>query len=113
MPTKRRPWLRPSAALRFVTHSKKVQMICSRRGWLPGARYTNLRDVREFDSVAFIDIDWKSYDFDRHLAATRQVRPMVTIARDVVEVAALDEILRQAFELARFADRVVIVPKDR
>ncbi len=31
--------------LKFTTHSKKVLKHAKRHGWLPGARYTNLRDV--------------------------------------------------------------------
>ncbi len=52
--------------LKFVTHSKRVSSIAKRLGWLPGARYTNLRDVRKFDQIGFLDIDWKNYNFRRH-----------------------------------------------
>lgn len=54
-------------------------------GWRPGARYTNLRDVRhvQFEEYGFLDIDWKNYCFDSHLAAAAKVRPFVTVARDI------------------------------
>lgn len=42
--------------LRFATHSKRVQKVAVEYGWQPSARYTNLRDVQDFDKVNFIDI---------------------------------------------------------
>lgn len=99
--------------LKFVTHSKRVLRIAKRFGWLPGARYTNLRDIREFSAIGFMDIDWKDYDFRLHLAAVKLLRPKMTVARDVERHSRLNEIIDQAYELSRYADRVVIVPKDR
>ena len=53
--------------LKFVAHSATVLEIAVQQGWLPGARYTNLRDVKRFPRLGFLDIDWKNYDFSRHL----------------------------------------------
>jgi hypothetical protein len=61
-------------------------------GWQPGARYTNLRDVRHLPHVYFIDIDWKNYSFERHLSAVKQVRPTMTVARDVTEDDHIDDV---------------------
>lgn len=97
--------------LRFATHSKLVQDISTAYGWLPAARYTNLRDVRTFDKVGFIDIDWKSYDFGKHLAAVKLTRPMLTVAKDWMEEHELPRIIDNAYELAEHAERVIIVPK--
>jgi hypothetical protein len=79
---------------------------------MPGARYTNLRDVRSFDRLGFLDIDWTSYDFDRHLDAVKNTRPVITVARDVERKRDLNRILKQADKLAEYADCVIIVPKD-
>lgn len=98
--------------LKFITHSKHVALIAKRFGWLPGARYTNLRDVRCFDRVGFLDIDWKNYNYGRHLSAARSTRPIVTVARDVERRRDLPLILEQADALRAYADTVVIVPKD-
>jgi hypothetical protein len=98
--------------LKFVTHSKHVGHIAQRFGWLPGARYTNLRDVRSFDRLGFLDIDWTRYNFDRHLAAAKSTRPLITVARDVERKRDLSSILDQADKLAEYAERVIIVPKD-
>lgn len=97
--------------LKFVTHSRRVLSIAQRYGWLPAARYTNLRDIRSCERIGFIDIDWKNYSFKRHLAAVKATTPLVTVARDVEEMRALPQILDQAFELKLYCEQVVIVPK--
>ena len=99
--------------LKFTTHSYRVQKIAAQLGWLPGARYTNLRDVRKFDRLGFLDIDWKNYDFKAHIKAARSTQPLITIARDIEQIKALPEILDQASELRRYANIVVVVPKAR
>src|SRR5262245_35032886 len=99
--------------LRIVTHSKKVLRHATRLGWLPGARYTNLRDVRTCKAIGFLDIDWRDYDFERHLAAAEEWKPLLTVARDVEQIGKLDEILRQADKLAEHAKYVIVVPKAR
>jgi hypothetical protein len=98
--------------IRFVTHSKKVQRIAAKEGWLPGARYTNLRDVKSMGRLGFLDIDWKQYDFDKHLQAARRSRPVMTVARDLEDQSQLEEVLDQAASLREFSQFVVIVPKD-
>jgi hypothetical protein len=99
---------------RFVTHGRQVQTIASRLGWRPGARYTNLRDVRHlrFKSRGFLDIHWKQYCFASHLSAAKRTRPHITVARDIEDIGLLDEILCEAQQLRRYARHVVIVPKD-
>src|ERR1700730_11531531 len=97
--------------IRFVAHSHRVLRIARRFGWLPGARYTNLRDVRRFDRVGFIDIDWVDYSFARHLQAVKATRPMLTVAMDITDPRKLPRILEQAHELSLHCDQVVVVPK--
>jgi hypothetical protein len=62
--------------------------------------------------VYFVDIDWKRYDFDRHLHVVRKVRPQLTVARDIVSADILDDIIHEAETLAKHCGRVVLVPKD-
>ena len=100
------------SVLKFVAHSRLVLTIAIRRGWLPAARYTNLRDVRWCDRLGFLDIEWRSYSFRAHLTAVRSTRPLVTVARDVECSHQLPMVLDQAEELAQYADYVVVVPKD-
>ncbi|WP_417364268.1 DUF6610 family protein [Galbibacter sp.] len=97
--------------LRFATHSKRVQKIAIEYGWQPSARYTNLRDVQDFDKVNFIDIDFKNYDFDKHLDAVKATKPHLTVAQDVFHLDELDRTLEQAEQLNKHADKVIIVPK--
>jgi len=88
-----------------------VQQITTKHGWLPAARYTNLRDVKSFSSIGFIDIDWKDYNFLRHLESVRSVNPFMTVARDVERAEQLPQVLEEARELGRYSANVVIVPK--
>jgi hypothetical protein len=96
---------------KFVTHSKRILTVARGFGWFPGARYTNLRDVRTFTRIGFLDIDFKNYDFSRHLEAVKQTLPWVTVARDIHDASDLPGILRQAERLAQYC-RVIVVPKD-
>lgn len=100
------------SVLKFLSHSKKAIMIAADHGWLPGARYTNLRDVKSFEKLGFLDIDWKNYNFQRHLEAVIKTRPLITVAKDIENLKEFETILSQANELANFAQHVVIVPKD-
>ena len=109
----RRGLRRAGEVLKFVAHSRRVLKIAARYGWLPAARYTNLRDVRHVDRIGFLDIHWRSYDFARHLRATKDTRPMITVARDVLRRRDLSRALAEAHELAEYCDYVVVVPKAR
>jgi hypothetical protein len=100
--------------IKFVAHGRKVIELATSRGWRPGARYTNLRDVRhsKFRNFGFLDIDWKQYSFERHLLAAKANRPFLTVARDIECLMQLDLILREAEILQEHSTHVVIVPKD-
>ena len=98
--------------LKFVSHSHRVLQIAQQFGWQPAARYTNLRDVRRFDRLGFLDIDWKNYNFQQHLRAAKACKPLITVARDVEDIRDLPLILTQADELANHCFHVVLVPKD-
>lgn len=100
--------------LKFIAHSKKAISIAQNYGWYPGARYTNLRDVKtfKFSSTGFLDIDWKNYDFQRHLDVVAQHRPRLTIARDIECIFQVDAILKEAEKLSEYSLHVAVVPKD-
>lgn len=100
--------------LKFVAHGKRVQSIAHEFGWRPGARYTNLRDIRDakFDGRGFLDINWKAYNFVQHLNAAKASKPFMTVARDVDHFEQLSSILDEAEKLQEHATYVVIVPKD-
>jgi len=102
----------PTRLLKFVAHSHRAASIAIRHGWMPGARYTNLRDARRFERLGFLDIDWKSYNFPRHLEAARFTRPLLTVARDVEDIREINRTLDEAHQLQMYAEKVVIVPKD-
>jgi hypothetical protein len=99
--------------LRFTTHGRGSLIRALAAGWHAGARYTNLRDVKglPFEGRGFLDIDWKRYDFDRHLHAAQATRPLMTVARDVVHLRQLKAVLHEAEQLSKHAKFVIIVPK--
>jgi hypothetical protein len=99
--------------LKFVCHSKRVLHQARRYGWLPGARYTNLRDVRGVSRLGFLDIEWENYSFERHLSAAKSTSPLVTVAQDIVRRGQIARILDQAEQLREHAQTIVIVPKAR
>jgi hypothetical protein len=97
----------------IVTHGRPVLRLARKYGWLPGARYTNLRDLRGFDTVGLIDIEWRRYSFKRHLDAVRATRPWLTICQDLTHPRQLVRVLDQAAELRQYAEHVAVVPKHR
>jgi len=96
----------------YVCHSKRVWKLAEKFGWLPGARYTNLRDVRDADRLGFLDINWKDYNYEKHLEAAKATCPRLTVAQDVVDIDNLRVIIQQAWELLEYSDNVIVVPKD-
>lgn len=104
----------PLPVLKFVAHGRRVVSLAGENGWRPGARYTNLRDVKhvQFSGVGFLDIHWKKYCFSKHVAAARITRPYMTVARDIECVSQLPSILAEAKELQKFSSKVIVVPKD-
>ena len=97
--------------IKIINHSKRTLDIATKHGWHVGARYTNLRDIKTFKKVTFIDIDWKNYCFDKHLEAVKIVCPMMTVARDIEDIQELDSILREAEILQAYCKYIIIVPK--
>jgi hypothetical protein len=97
--------------LKIITHGRFVQRLASSRGWGCGARYTNLRDVREQTVVAMIDIDWKNYSFRNHIRAVRSVRPFMTVIRDIDKEEQYERTLAIAEIFFEWVQYVIIVPK--
>jgi hypothetical protein len=82
-------------------------------GWLPGARYTNLRDIKNFKKIGLIDIDWKNYNYKFHLKIVKKIKPFMTVARDVIDYTQLDQIIKEAKILEKYCSKIIIVPKDK
>jgi hypothetical protein len=85
----------------------------AQHGWFPGARYTNLRTIKKFRRIGFLDIDWKRYCFQTHLNALIKTRPVLTVARDVVSLRDLDKVKSEVDEILKYASYAILVPKDR
>ena len=97
---------------KFISHNRKILEVASSHGWLPGACYTNLRDLKGFKLVGFIDIKWENYSFKKHLEAVKSIRPLFTMACDVTDCKHLQKTIDEALELKQFCSNVIIIPKD-
>jgi hypothetical protein len=100
------------SVLKFLSHGGLSLQLATRAGWLPAARYTDLRKVRRYPRLGLLDICWRRYSFDRHFAAVKQTRPLMTVARDIQSADEVELTLREAEFLARYAAFIIIVPKD-
>jgi hypothetical protein len=98
--------------IKIVCYSRTVSELAKKTGWFVGASYLRLRDIRGIEPIGLIDIDWKNYDFKKHLEAVRTYRPMITVANDLVQATDLNRTIEQAYELLQWSNSVVIVPKD-
>jgi len=97
---------------KFVSHGdKRIQSIAQDHGWLPGINYNYVRKARHWGHVGFLDIDWRNYRFDRHLAAIKSISPLMTVAQDIVDADDLPRILDEAWMLSEHCRYVVVVPK--
>lgn len=73
--------------------------------------------------IVFVDNDFKNYDFEKHLRVVKKVRPKYATVRDYIpqtlckqqgiKYYSLEEILEQAEELSKYAENIIIIPKDR
>jgi len=64
-------------------------------------------------SIGFIDIDWKNYNFKNHLEIVKKIRPFMTVARDLEDAILLDQVISEAKKLSKYCSRIIIVPKDK
>ncbi len=96
---------------KIVTHSKTVLTIAKQHNWFIGACYTNLRNIVSFEKVHFIDVDWKNYNFEKHLASVKTYKPKYTVAKDWEDPKELKQLLKQAERLSKYCEHVIIVPK--
>lgn len=61
--------------------------------------------------IKFVDNKWTDYDHSRHLDLVRHLRPCLATARDIEQIKDLPKILQEAGEIARYCDKVVLIPK--
>jgi hypothetical protein len=98
--------------MKIICASEKITKIALKYGWLPGANYNNLRNIKNYEIVGMIDIEWSNYNFKKHLEVVRKIKPIFTVAKDIMNINELDKIIDQAYELNDWCENVIIVPKD-
>ena len=60
---------------------------------------------------AFVDNNWKQYDHSTHLNMVQYCRPHIATARDILQASDLLEILKEAEEISKYCDFVMLIPK--
>lgn len=86
----------------------RLARIAIDEGFLYGARSD---DIRELRCDGLVDIDWRRYDWRRHLNAITLHRPRYAVAPDVLSLREVPRVLRLAQQIADCSARPVIVPK--
>lgn len=90
--------------------SSQFDWIAQRAGWGLGIRSCGKYKPGEL-KIDFVDLDWKNYNHNFHLEMCRKLRPHLASARDIESLDDLPEILKEAEEISRFAEKVVLIPK--
>ncbi|MDM9583077.1 GNAT family N-acetyltransferase [Nostoc sp. GT001] len=87
----------------------KYDAIATEHGWNLGINSSGKN--KSHQHMMMIDNDWENYDHEKHLAMVKQNKPLIATARDIEHPDQLPEILDQATELAKYAGRVLLIPK--
>jgi len=97
--------------VKIVTHGRHVQRLAAERNWGNGARYSNLRDIRAHHAIALIDINWKNYSFEQHIAAVKQVQPFMTVVKDIEEEDEFVKTVKESKIVFDWVRYIIVVPK--
>jgi hypothetical protein len=87
--------------------NSRLAAIAIEEGFLYGARSDDIRSLR-CDGI--IDINWKDYDWKKHLAIVADHKPKYAVVPDIVDSREVPRTLRLAEQLALYT-RSIIVPK--
>lgn len=88
--------------------NKKLASIAIEEGFLYGSRSDDIRTIR---CNGLIDINWKRYDWEKHLEQVAKHKPKYAVFPDITEYEDFETKLFLAEELMKYCTRVIIVPK--
>jgi hypothetical protein len=97
----------PPMLIYCAGYGRRYASIAVAHGYAYGCR----SDMLPHHPVYFVDINWQKADLDYHKAFVRKHRPAMAVAPDLEWPNLLQPVLRYGLELARWAQRVVFVPK--
>jgi len=83
--------------------------IAIREGFLYGSRSDDVRETPRCSGL--IDINWKNYDWEKHLAAVQKHKPKYAVAPDIEAYGRVKATLELAKRLEDVCGRVIVVPK--
>ncbi|MCC5641088.1 GNAT family N-acetyltransferase [Nostoc sp. CHAB 5844] len=87
----------------------KYDAIAHSAGWNLGINSSGKNTSHQH--MMMVDNDWEDYKHSQHLEMVRRNKPLIATARDIEDPLQLPEILEQAAELAKYAGRVLLIPK--
>jgi hypothetical protein len=85
--------------------------IAQEEGFMYGSRSDDVRTDPRCNGI--IDINWRNYQWQSHLAAVQAHQPRYAVATDIVNRASFAVVMKLATELERCCERVIIVPKQK
>lgn len=88
--------------------NRKLAQIAKDEGFLYGARSDDIRDVH---CDGLIDVNWKSYDWKKHLSAIEIHRPKFAVVPDVQRTDCIEMAISQGWEIFEMGTIPIIVPK--
>lgn len=80
-------------------------------GWWYGFRSDESHHAFNLNPVALIDSKWVKPDWWHHLQVCRGLHPWLATVPDTMSVKELPRTLRQAEQISRYCEQVLIVPK--
>ena len=83
--------------------------IAIQEGFLYGSRSDDVREIPRCNGL--IDINWKKYNWEDHLAAVKKHKPKYAVVPDIENIKSLEKAMKMAKDLEGFCQRVIIVPK--
>jgi len=88
--------------------NQKLANIAIEEGFLYGSRSDDIRDIH---CNGLIDINWKKYNWQKHLDRVKNHHPKYAVVPDIMNLEMLESTLNKADEIQSFCSKVIIVPK--
>lgn len=88
--------------------NKRLASIAIKEGFLYGSRSDDIRNVR---CDGLIDINWKKYDWEKHVFQVSTNKPKYAVVPDILKQEDLYKSIDYGYELQQYCTRVIIVPK--
>ncbi|BAQ65585.1 DUF6610 family protein [Geminocystis sp. NIES-3709] len=89
--------------------SSLYDKIAHNYGWQIGMNSGG--NTKEKQPLFMIDNNWLNYDHEKHLNLIKKHRPHLATLRDIESYIDQQILYKQALEISRYCDRLIIIPK--